>query len=110
MKSTLRFARRAAGAIYKQLNPSPEVAAHQMLEALAAKTPRHTTGRVTVLGLDLEYSDLLSFCPQFSEMFVNRALTFQTASAAPRCVRAARHHRPAGGCRLHGASGRARRR
>jgi len=86
MNATLRFARRAAGAIYRQLRPSPEAAAHRMLETLAARTPRHTAGRVRVLDFDLEYSDLVSLVPQFDAMFVHRGLTFQTASAAPRIL------------------------
>jgi FkbM family methyltransferase len=86
MNSTLRFARRAAGAIYRQLSASPEVAAHRMLETLAARAPRHTPGRVRVLDLDLEYPDLASFCPQFDEIFVHNGLVFQTSSATPRIL------------------------
>jgi len=86
MNSTLRFARRAAGALYRQFSPSPAAAAHRLLEALAAKTPRHTAGRVSVLGFDVEYSDLQSFCPQFSDMFVHDSLAFQTSSASPRIL------------------------
>lgn len=86
MNSTIRFARRAAGAIYRHLKPSPEVAAHRRLETLSAKTPRHTRGRLRVLDLDLEYPDLMSFCPQFDEIFVHKGLVFQTSSPAPRIL------------------------
>ncbi len=86
MNSTLRFARRAAGAIYKQLNPSPEIAAWRRLDAMAGSVPRHTPGSIRVLDYDLEYADLLSFCPQFHEIFVQRGLEFQTSSASPRIL------------------------
>jgi FkbM family methyltransferase len=86
VNATLRFARRAAGAIYKQIHPSPELSACRMLETLAARTPRHTTGRVHVLGFDVEYADLQSFCPQFGEMFVHDSLAFQTSSSSPRIL------------------------
>lgn len=86
MNATLKFARRAAGAIYRQINPSPELAAYRMLETLGAKTPRHTPGRVRVLDLDVEYADLQSFVPQFGEMFVNQGYSFRTSSPSPRIL------------------------
>ena len=86
MNSTLRFARRAAGAIYRQLNPSPEVAAWRRLDSLAGSVPRHTPGSIRVLDYNLEYADLLSFCPQFHEIFVERGLTFRATSTSPRIL------------------------
>ena len=86
MNSTLRFARRAAGAIYRQLNPTPEVAAWRHLDAMAASVPRHTPGHVQLLDYDIEYADLLTLCPQFHEIFVQRGLEFQTTSASPRIL------------------------
>ena len=86
MNSTLKFARRAAGAIYRQINPSPEVAALRRLEAAAGSVPRRTPGRISLLDYDLEYADLLSFCPQFDEIFVKHGLEFQTTSASPRIL------------------------
>jgi FkbM family methyltransferase len=86
MKATLRFARRAAGAIYKQLNPSPEVAAWRRIDAMAGSVPRRTPGSVRLLEYDIEYADLLSFCPQFHEIFVQRGLTFRATGASPRIL------------------------
>jgi FkbM family methyltransferase len=86
MNSTLRFARRAAGAIYRQLNPSPEVAAWRRIDAMAGSVPRHTPGSVRLLEYDIEYADLLSFCPQFHEIFVQRSLQFQPATTSPRIL------------------------
>jgi FkbM family methyltransferase len=83
MNSTLKFMRRAASAIKQQLNPTPEVAAWQHAEAVAATVPRRTPGRITLLDYDIEYADLASFCPQFHEVFVHRSLEFQTTSPSP---------------------------
>jgi len=86
MNATLRLARRAAGAIYRQLNPTPEVAAWRRLDALAGSTPRHTPGHIRLLDYDIEYADLLTFCPQFHEIFVKRALDFHTTRPSPRIL------------------------
>jgi FkbM family methyltransferase len=86
MNSTLKFARRAAGTLYRKLAPSPEVAAWRRLDAMAATVPRRTPGRVSVLDYDIEYADLLSFCPQFDEIFVRRGLEFHTANGTPRIL------------------------
>lgn len=86
MNSTLKFLRREAGAIYRWLTPSPEAAAWQRLDSLAGTLPRRTPGSVRVLDYDLEYADLLSLCPQFHEIFVQRGLQFRTASASPRIL------------------------
>src|SRR2546421_10002322 len=83
MNSSLTFARRAAGALYRQLNPSPEIAAFRRMEALAGSVPRHTPGHIHLLDYDIEYADLLSFIPQFNEIFVHRGLEFQATAASP---------------------------
>ncbi len=86
MNSTIKFMRRAATAIKRQLNPTPELAAWQHAESIAATVPRRTPGRIRLLDYDIEYADLLSFCPQFHEIFVARGLEFQTTSWAPRIL------------------------
>jgi len=91
MNSTLKFARRAAGALYHQLIPSREEAALRKLEASAGSVPRRTPGRIALLDFDLEYADLLSFCPQFADIFVRRHLDFQSATASPRILDCGAH-------------------
>ena len=86
MNATLKRARRAAGEIYRQLNPSPEAAALRRLETAAESAERRTPGRLAVLDYDLEYADLRSFCPQFEEIFVKRGLDFQAATSSPRIL------------------------
>lgn len=86
MNPTLKFMRRAASAIKRQLKPTPEAAAWQHAEAVAATVPRRTPGRIALLDYDIEYADLLSFCPQFHDIFVERALEFQTTSTSPRIL------------------------
>jgi len=86
VNSTLRFARRAAGAIYRQLNPSPEVAAWRRADALAGSVPRHTPGHIRMLEYHIEYADLLTFCPQFHDIFVQRTLEFSSPTSSPRIL------------------------
>jgi len=38
------------------------------------------------MDYDLQYSDLMSFCPQWRDIFVGRALDFHTRSEAPRVL------------------------
>src|SRR5204863_9288488 len=86
MNSTLRFARRAAGAIYKQLRPLPEVAAWRHAEARAGSVPRYTPGHIRLLDYDIEYADLATLCPQFHDIFVQRSLRFQSPTQTPRIL------------------------
>ena len=86
MKGTFRRARRKAGAIRRRLFESPEQAAWRRAWHRAETTPRFTPGRISMMEYDLQYSDLLSFCPQWQDIFVKRALDFATASPAPRIL------------------------
>jgi FkbM family methyltransferase len=84
--STARLIRRAAGAAYRQLFPTPEMAAWRHADQLARTIPRHTAGTIRMLGYELQYSDLLSFCPQWHDIFVEGALEFRATSDAPRIL------------------------
>jgi FkbM family methyltransferase len=86
MKGALRRARRKAGAIRRRLFESPEQAAWRRAWHRAETTPRFTPGRITMMEYHLQYSDLLSFCPQWQDIFVRRTLDFTTASPAPRVL------------------------
>ncbi len=86
MKGTLRRARRKAGAIRRRLFEAPEAAAWRRAWHLAETTPRFTPGRIRMLNYDLQYSDLLSFCPQWQDIFVKRTLEFRSANASPRIL------------------------
>ena len=86
MNPTLKFMRRAASAVKRQLRPTPEFAAWQRAEAMAAAVPRRTPGRIRLLEYDIEYADLLSFCPQFHEIFVARGLEFRSDNPSPRIL------------------------
>jgi FkbM family methyltransferase len=78
--------RRGAGAVYRQLFPSPEVAAWRRAEQRAGAMPRYTPGSIRMLDYDLQYSDLLSFCPQWHDIFIDGALEFRTDAQAPRIL------------------------
>ena len=86
MRGTIRRATRKAGAIRRRLFESPEVAAWRRAWHRAETTPRFTPGRIRMLDYDLQYSDLLSFCPQWQDIFVKRVLDFQPATDAPRIL------------------------
>jgi len=86
MRGAFRRARRKAGAIRRRLFESPEQAAWRRAWHLAETTPRFTLGRITMMEYNFQYSDLLSFCPQWQDIFVKRALDFTAASPAPRIL------------------------
>ena len=75
---TLRRARRKLGAIRRRLLEAPETRAWRRAWHRAETTPRFTPGRIRMLDYDLQYSDLLSFCPQWQDIFVKRALEFRS--------------------------------
>jgi FkbM family methyltransferase len=86
VRGTLRRAGRKAAAIRRRMFPSPEMAAWRRAWHKAETTPRFTHGRIRMMDYDLRYSDLLSFCPQWEDIFVRRVLDFEAQSAAPRIL------------------------
>lgn len=86
MRGTLRRARRKAGAIRRRLFEPAEMAAWRRAWHEAETTPRFAPGVITMLDYELRYSDLLSFCPQWHDIFVKRTLDFRCASGAPRIL------------------------
>jgi FkbM family methyltransferase len=86
MSPWFRFGRRAAGAVYRQLFPTPEVAAWRHAEQRASAVPRYTPGSIHMLDYQLQYSDLLSFCPQWHDIFIAGALEFRADSTVPRIL------------------------
>ena len=87
MIPSYREMRRAAGIVYRDMfRRRPEAAAWHRAERLAATVKRFTPGTIRMLDYELEYSDLSSFCPQWHDIFVEGAVDFQTAAAAPRIL------------------------
>jgi len=86
MSAATKLIRRAAGAAYRQLFPMPEVAAWRRADQRAGTIPRHTPGSIRMLEYELQYADLLSFCPQWHDIFVEGALEYRAASASPRIL------------------------
>lgn len=86
MSGPLSSVRRRAGAIKRRLFERPEQAAWQRACHLAERTPRFTPGIIRMAEYTLRYSDLLSFCPQWQDIFVNNALAYETANPAPRIL------------------------
>jgi FkbM family methyltransferase len=75
--------RRTAGAAYRAVRPSGEVAAWRQASRRAARTPRYTAGEIVLDGLAIEYTDLLTVCPQWHDLFVQRTLQFAAPSERP---------------------------
>jgi FkbM family methyltransferase len=86
IRGTGRRALRKALAIRRQLFPSPEVAAWKRAWHQAELTPRFTPGTMQMLDYRLRYSDLLSFCFQWQDIFVKRCLDFQASTETPRIL------------------------
>jgi len=86
MNRLLSRIRRAAGATRRRLAPSPEVAAWRRACRLAERTPRYTHGEIELGPYTLQYSDLLTLCPQWDDIFVRRSLAFTTPAQAPRIL------------------------
>ena len=86
IRGTGRRALRKASAIRRQLFPSPEAAAWKRAWHQAELTPRFTPGTMQMLDYRLRYSDLLSFCVQWQDIFVKRCLDFQASTETPRIL------------------------
>src|SRR5207248_467985 len=78
--------RRAAGATKRRLLPSAEGAAEEHACRLAKRTPRYTPGTIALAPYTREYSDLLTLCPQWDDIFAKRSLAFTTSQPAPRIL------------------------
>ena len=86
MKGTYRRAKRKLGAIRRRVFERPEKAAWRQAWHQAEVTPRFTPGRIRMMEYDIRYSDLLSFCPQWEDIFVKGVLAFASPSASPRIL------------------------
>jgi FkbM family methyltransferase len=84
--ATYRRAIRKLGAIRRRVFERPEKAAWRSAWHRAEGTPRFTPGQIRMMNFDLRYSDLLTFCPQWEDIFVKRTLAFRSASPAPRIL------------------------
>ncbi len=83
----VRYLAERVGAVAKrQLFPTPAEAAGRLIETRAAGEPRYVAGRISVLGLDLEYVDARTLELQWREIFVRRSLAISLESASPRIL------------------------
>lgn len=86
MTQVLRRMRRGAGAAKRWLVPSMEEAAWRRACRIAERTPRLTPGEIELGPYALRYSDLLTLCPQWHDIFVLGSLAFEAAGQAPRIL------------------------
>jgi FkbM family methyltransferase len=78
--------RRGAGAAKRWLTPSVEEVAWRRACRIAERTPRRTPGEIELGPYSLRYSDLLTLCPQWHDIFVLGSLAFETMESAPRIL------------------------
>src|SRR3954471_24828978 len=78
--------RGGARAARRQLFPSPEIAAWRHAQECARAVARFTPGSIRMLDYELQYADLLSFCPEWHDIFVDGALEYRAGSTAPRIL------------------------
>jgi FkbM family methyltransferase len=86
MSAVFHNLRSVAGFARRQLFPTPELAAFRQVRAQAAHSPRHTRGVIQLLNYQLHYLDLLSVCPQWFDIFVQREYEFQPMTRTPRIL------------------------
>jgi FkbM family methyltransferase len=82
-RSPLRSLRRVAGRAKRQLLPSPEVAAWRTACRRADNVGRYTPGTIDLAGFRIGYADLLTLCPQWRDIFVDRSLAFDAGRPDP---------------------------
>lgn len=82
----LRRMRRGAGAAKRWLTPTMEDVAWRHACRVAERTPRLTPGEIDLGPYSLRYSDLLTLCPQWHDIFVLGSLAFETTEPAPRIL------------------------
>ena len=89
-----RDAIRTLGAIRRRIFERPEKAAWRTACRQAEVTPRFTPGRIRMMDLDIRYSDLLTLCPQWDDIFVKRTLALRERDAVTAHSRLRRQRRP----------------
>ncbi|HVB38144.1 MAG TPA: FkbM family methyltransferase [Vicinamibacterales bacterium] len=70
----------------RRLRPGPEVAAWRYACRMAGRVDRHTPGQIDLMDYRLRYSDLLTLCPQWHDLFVKQTLGFRTTRPDPRIL------------------------
>jgi FkbM family methyltransferase len=78
--------RRTAGSIKRELFPPPAVAAWRHACTAAASAPRFTEGEITLGPYSIRYPDLLTLCPQWRDIFIDRSLAFRSSRRDPRIL------------------------
>lgn len=81
-----REVRRLVGRAHQIVRPRPEVAVHRRIEQLAWSQGRRVPGTIRALDLTLDYTDLVSLCPQWNDLFVRGTYDFRPGTDAPRIL------------------------
>lgn len=81
-----RKVRATGGRVKRWLLPRPEVAAWQSACRQSEIVPRYTAGSIDLMGYHINYTDLLTVCPQWHGIFVRESLKFQADHDRPRIL------------------------
>lgn len=82
----LNSVRRVGGVMKRYMFPTPEVAAWRDACRQAQRVPRYTLGEINLAGYRIGYTDLLTICPQWHDIFVRQSLRFEFDGASPRIL------------------------
>ena len=78
--------RRRIGAWARHLMPRPEVAAYRRLVRHASRVPRRAAGRLRLGPYTIHYTDALTLCPQWEDIFVRETMRFSCHREDPRIL------------------------
>lgn len=78
--------RRLVGRAKRIVRPRPEEAVHRRMSEFAWKVGRRVAGTIQALDLTLDYTDLVSLCPQWNDLFVRGTYDFRPGTDAPRIL------------------------
>lgn len=81
-----REVRRLVGRAKRIVRPRPEEAVHRRMSELAWKVGRRVPGTIDAMGLRLDYTDLVSLCPQWNDLFVRGTYDFRPGTETPRIL------------------------
>jgi FkbM family methyltransferase len=78
--------RTLAGTVLRAVRPSPAVADWRRACRTAAGMPRYTPGEIRFRPYTIEFTDLLSICPQWHDLFVRDTHRFSALTQSPRIL------------------------
>ena len=82
----MSWVRGVAGRVKRRIAPSADLATYRRLVKHAARVPRRTPGTLRLPTYELAYTDALTLCPQWNDIFLRKTMDFACARDAPRIL------------------------